>query len=223
MAEGLVLHLDKRKEHFVEQLIKWGKANVRDFPWRSTSSPVEIIIAEIFLQRTPAERVASRYSDLIRAFGTHKTSFDETSLTEQFRDLGLTKRIGWLIRLLEAIDTQFEGVVPNHTRPLLSLPGVGLYTANAILCFAFNERVPIVDTNVVRIISRVFNIVPAKPLSVHGDVYRIATSLVPERNPKLYNFSLLDFGALICTRTPNCSTCPMKSFCCYNPCSPKGH
>jgi A/G-specific adenine glycosylase len=210
------LILATQKKMFVQRLLEWGEANVRKFPWRDSDSALEILIIEIFLQKTPADRVAARYSDLVQAFTADSTKLDETCLVEQFKDLGLEKRVRWLIRLRKVIDEQYGGRIPSQIMELRKLPGVGLYTANAVRCFAFQERVPLVDVNAIRILSRVFNVELVRYPSAKSPIYELAASLVPEDRPKLYNLSILDLGALVCKIRPDCSRCPMQSFCSYN-------
>ncbi len=207
---------DKLKKLFVEKLVEWGRTHVREFPWRNTDSPLAILISEMFLQKTPAERVAGRYLDLVRAFTVDSANLNEVSLVDQFSDLGLKKRVKWLIQLRRIIDKQFNGIVPDRFEELLSLPGVGLYTASAVRCFAFDERVPLVDVNVIRVLSRTFDVTSTKQLRIESEIYRLAASLVPEDNPRLYNYCLLDLGALICRRKPDCSKCPVRFVCQYS-------
>ncbi len=211
-----MLTQDKLKKLFVEKLVEWGTTHVREFPWRNTDSPLAILISEMFLQKTPAERVAGRYSDLIREFTADSRTLDEDSLVRQFSDLGLKKRVKWLIQLRQIVDKQFNGIVPDRFEELLSLPGVGLYTASAVSCFAFNEPVPLVDVNVIRVLSRTFSVSPTKPLRIESEIYKLAASLVPEDKPRLYNYSLLDLGALICRKKPDCPRCPVRFVCHYS-------
>ena len=153
---------------------------------------------------------------LISAFTDSTAVLDEKRLMEQFAGLGLGKRIGWLIQLRRVLDDRFEGAVPNDLADLLSFPGAGTYTANAVRCFAFGESVPLVDANVVRVLSRVFDMPASKPLRPDDEVYNLATRLVPSREAKRYNFALLDFGAVVCKKKPDCGTCVLSSMCSFN-------
>ena len=206
---------ETRRIEFVGGLLRWGSTHLREFPWRSTGDPLEILVAEVLLQKTPADRVASRYDGLMSTLLLESEMLDEESLIDTFRELGLTKRAKWLLRARKMIDKRFDGSVPRTREDLVSLPGVGLYTANAVLCFAFGQSVPIVDTNVARILARVFDVQREGASSLKSELYVLASLLVPEKNAKLYNLSLLDLGALVCRKQPLCGECPVGSMCSY--------
>jgi len=201
------------KKEFVHQILKWGKSNIRSYPWRDEIRPLNILIVEIFLQKTPADRVAERYSELINAFTLSIEELDPDFLKQKFTDLGLLKKIDWLIETREFLQKNFNGIVPIEEKDLLKLPGVGRYTASAVRCFAYNQSVPLVDINVMRVISRFFGFVSQKGRKGIDEMYKFLAGLVPNNCPKVFNYSLLDFGALICKKEPLCANCPINSIC----------
>lgn len=201
-------------ERFREELLKWGEENHRDFAWRNTSDPYEILIAEILLQRTSASAVEPVYQEFIREYSTldQVAASSENDLSKMLQPLGLHNRRA---RSIRAIGSQIsDGEIPKSEDELMELPHVGKYVANAILCFGYGESRPIVDSNVIRIYQRVFDV----PFSRQRDeeLWEFASKVIPDNSASEFNLALLDFAAQVCKpRNPACQKCPMAEFCHY--------
>lgn len=200
---------------YVDRLLKWGKKNERRFAWRQENDPFHILIAEIMLQRTSARQVEPVYAEFVTRYPSvrdlRKAPFDD--VLSCLRPLGLAYRAVRLKQLAETLEKEFDGIVPKGERELLSLPGVGKYVANAVRCFAFKKDVPIVDTNVLRVLNRVFSV-----YSIHSHkdpkIWGFAAGLIPADKARDLNISTLDFASFVCTaRRPRHSICPFKDIC----------
>lgn len=202
------------EQTIVRTLIDWHRRNRRVLPWRINPNPYRVFVAEILLQRTPVERVAKFYPLFIAQFPTPEklASADLSEIEQISRSMGLKKRMYWVVSATKTICEKYGGEVPNNRTDLMQLPGVGPYTASAILCFAFRHDIAIVDTNVVRVITRIFDL----KKSLNGeDVQEIARKLVPEGRAVSYHEALLDFGITICKKRPLCDVCPLVHLCKY--------
>lgn len=199
-------------------LLSWRGRNRGDYPWRKTNDPYRILVSEVLLQKTVSHRVARIYDDFFQKFPSVKdlAVANKKEIRALIRSLGLPKRVTYLSSLARQIMTQHGGKVPRNRESLLSLPGVGEYTSAAVLCFAFGERLPIVDTNVLRIFGRFFGLkIPAKQ-GTSEKFRRLATSVLPRTNFKEFNYALLDLGAKICLPfNPKCGECPLRASCSY--------
>ena len=208
-----------KKELFVGTLLEWHKRNCRDFPWRRLSDPYKILISEILLQKTRAENVVAVFNRFATKYPNAKklsiASFSE--LKHEIEILGLhTQRATKLQKLAKILVTKCDGKVPNNKEELLELPGIGIYIANAVLCFAFGYDVPLLDTNIGRIIERVFTVKVAGEERKKHEVWEMIAEFVPEGKAREYNYSLIDFGALVCTaRNPRHDLCPLTEICDY--------
>ena len=198
---------------FVEGILDWAKSELRHFPWRNQVPPKHILIAEILLQKTPADRVSQRFHEVIDIYDCDPLSINEEGLIERFKSFGLTKRFIWIKRSLMQIKQRHGGVVPCTYQDLLKLQGVGEYTANAILCLAFGKAVPMIDTNALRVLSRFFFAEERQGKTIKPELYHLAKTLVPIDNSRTYNLGLLDFGAKVCKNTPLCEECPLSNQC----------
>lgn len=128
--------------------------------------------------------------------------------------MGLKKRAKWMIRLMKDICQKYDGQIPAREDKLTDLPGIGRYTARAVLSFGFKKDVAIVDVNVVRVLSRVFGL-PERKRRPHADVelWNLASKLVPKGKGPKFNEALLDFAGLLCKKTPLCYICPVNEIC----------
>jgi len=198
--------------------MKWHEKNRRLFPWRRNKSPYRVLIAEILLQRTPANRVSTFFPRFVDKFpdppSIASTSIDD--LEEFLKPMGLKKRAEWLVKLMKGICEKYNGQIPNQEDKLKNLPGVGRYTARAVMSFGFKKDVAIVDINVVHVLSRVFGL-PERNKRPHADVeiWALTTALIPKGGGPEFNEALLDFAAKICTKNPSCHKCPLKHLCDY--------
>lgn len=202
-----------------QRILSWFTGHARSFPWRGTSNPFFILIAEKLLQQTAAgDIVVNSYNLLTQEFPTAAAlaSAEDARLEAIIRPLGLTYRARELKKLAAEICTRHEGNVPRSYTELLALPGVGEYIARAVLCFGFGEGISIVDVNVARVLYRVFQIgesLPSNPAR-NKPLIRLADTLIPRENTKSFNLAILDLAATTClARNPKCSTCPAELIC----------
>ena len=206
------------KQRFIKELMSWFKKNKRSYPWRRTANPYHILIAESLLLQTSADRVKPVYKSVIKRYPdpTSLANADLLTLEEMIKPLGLKYRAGVMIGVAKKIIDDFYGNVPNNLKDLLSISGIGYYIAAAILCFGFNYTHSVVDTNVVRVLNRLFKIDNSRPDWIRIEMYRFAQQFVDDEDPKDYNWAILDFGALVCkAKFPNCGNCPFSGFCLY--------
>jgi A/G-specific adenine glycosylase len=197
-------------------LARWGNNNYQNFPWRNTRIKWHGLVAEIFLQRTRAKNVLPVYKEFINKYKTYKT-FSKASIKD-LSDLIYPLGLKWRAPLLKKLSKFLffsKGRLPREKSELIKLPAVGQYAASAWLCFHGGIRTTIIDTNVVRWICRLLNI------SFDGETRRqkwlinVAESLTPAVNWREYNYAVLDFTMLICTKKPCCTICPIYRFCLY--------
>ena len=207
------------KINFQKIMINWFKKNRRNYPWRKDTEPYKILISEIMLQKTNADRVAEVYSQFMQKFPDLPTlALSEIEeLTSILKPLGLKYRAARLKNLAEVILTRFGGNIPSQKEELLTLPAVGEYIANAVLCFAYSNIVPLVDINVIRLYERVFSYRSDKKRAREDPkMWEFAAEMMPVVDFKEYNWSLIDFGAKIClNRCPICDRCIVRYKCSY--------
>lgn len=197
----------------------WGEANRRDFYWRSRPLlPFEMLVVEVLLARTRAESVPPVARSLLERYPT-PGELARASLQDVesiLRPLGLyRKRARSLIELARVLEERYSGSVPERLEELLDLPYVGRYAASAFLCFHHGKRLPVVDANIVRVFRRCFGLTaPTGKTEAAEDYWALARSLVPTKAPALFNWTLLDLGAVVCTpRKPKCEECPLRRGC----------
>jgi A/G-specific adenine glycosylase len=199
------------------QLLPWYSKNRRNFPWRKTRSPYRILVSEIMLQQTQAARVAEKWKDFLTRFPTIQ-SIAYAPLRDvitQWEGLGYNNRALRLHQCSLAVVQLYGGRIPESLRLLTTLPGIGRYTAHALLCFAFEKRVPIVDINVRRILTRFFKKQQdSSALIGERRAWEIARILLPRRKYYEWNQALMDLGATVCrSGIPQCGRCPLVRKC----------
>ena len=209
-----------KSEQFAQELLTWFQKSERVFPWRKTTDPYRILLAEIFLRKTDAAKVCNVYERFIGEYPGFEAlaKANERDLEDFLRPLGLYKRRAKeLVDLAHIVTTAHHGEIPHSREELLELPGVGDYIANAVLCFAFGRGVPILDTNVIRIITRVFSFQSKKKRARDDpEMWRVARRILPKRRARGFNLAMLDLAATIClSRKPRCIACPVRSLCDY--------
>ena len=183
----------------------------RDLPWRRTRDPWGILVSEVMLQQTQVDRVRHAWPLFLASFPTPSACAEkgQAAVVRQWEGMGYHRRAVALYRCAVKIVEEFEGIVPESEAALRSLPGIGPYTANAILAFAFERDVAVVDTNVARILSRA---VAGTPLTQRQS-QEIADDLVKANKGWAHNQAMLDFGAMVCRSSPLCDGCPLKKSC----------
>lgn len=214
-------HHSKSKKIIGNRLIKWWENNKRTFSWRRTSRPYNVLVAEMLLRKTTAKQVEEEYRSFIKKYPNPKVLSEagESELSNRLRPLGMEhKRAKLFLKFGETIMREFKGKVPSTKEELLKLPGVGLYSTNAVLSFSQDKDVPLVDTNFIRIIERVFYFKSSKSRARNDKrIWKYAQDLIPEGKSREFNLAVLDFAALICiARIPKCSICPIINICEFN-------
>jgi A/G-specific adenine glycosylase len=201
---------------FRQQLSIWGEANLRDFPWRKTSNPYHLLVAEFLLQKTDAQTVVPIYE----AFLLRYPSIEELAaanlveVSKLIEPLGLFFRAERLHQCAKIILEEYKGKVPEHHKQILKLPGIGEYTARAIGSQAFNQPLAVLDTNVARIIERFWGLRGEKVKSRCKILWGAADLIAPKKDVGRWNLTLLDFGAMVCkAQNPSCQVCPLSSKC----------
>ncbi len=214
--------LPANANRFKRRLLAWFRRDGRDLPWRHTSDPYHVLVSEFMLQQTQVARVTDFYARFLERFPT--VAMLAAARPHQVRDawdgLGYYRRAANLHRAARTVLRRHDGRIPHAPNELLALPGVGQYTAGAVASFAYHKRTPAVDTNVARVLRRVFRISAARRTRGAGTpergVWDLAARLLPRRATVAWEFNqaLMDLGARFCTaRRPRCSGCPVKPAC----------
>ena len=201
-------------EYLHNQLFYWYKASARELPWRKTQDPYQILVSEVMLQQTQVSRVIDKYNAFIHQFPNvySLATAPSSEVIRAWSGMGYNKRAVNLHRAANIIVTDHNGEVPKSMEALLSLPGVGRYTASAISNFAFGLQVPVVDINIKRVLGRVDQ---GALFDTDKLAWETAKKYLPskEKTPE-WNQSLMDLGAMVCTaRHPECESCPLVLNC----------
>jgi DNA (cytosine-5)-methyltransferase 1 len=202
-----------RNLSFRRDLLAWHHDHIRSFPWRTSGmTPWLVLMAEMCLHRTRADQVAPVFKRLRRlAPNPRAMARKDREALETMKSLGLRWRAENVIEVARALVADFGGAVPDSELELRSLPGVGDYVAQAVLCFGFDRRAVLVDTNTARITGRLFDREDERRWQLRLDLYRLAGPDGPDAE---FNYALLDLGALICRAgTPICHECPVREHC----------
>lgn len=198
-------------------LIGWYLQHRRDLPWRQTRDPYRILVSEIMLQQTQAERVVPKYHEFLRLFPSVEALADApaSEVIRAWAGLGYNRRALNLQRACRAVVERFEGLMPDSVADLLSLPGVGPYTAGAIACFAFEQDVGFVDTNIRRVLHRlVLGPEIPTPMATTREIDALAARVVPAGRGYEWNQALMELGATVCrARSTECERCPVTEWC----------
>jgi A/G-specific adenine glycosylase len=207
---------------FGRLLRRWFRANGRDLPWRRTRDPYRILVSELMLQQTQVSRVVTRYGEFLETFPTlHDVARARPKrVMEAWAGLGYYARARNLHALARRVTDggrDAAALLPADAAELRTLPGIGAYTAGAVSSFAFERRAELVDTNVARVIKRVFAPeVDIKSGRGQKHVWRLARELLPRTGATtwMHNQAMMELGALVCTaRVAHCSACPVRSAC----------
>ncbi len=197
-----------------DALTRWADGARRDLPWRRTRDPWAVLVSELMLQQTQVPRVVPRFGLFMTRFPTPAATA-AASVAEVVRawaGLGYNRRAVSLHRAATAIVADHGGEVPARLAGLLALPGVGPYTARAVLAFAFEADVGVVEVNSARVLARA---VAGRPISA-AHAQDLADRLVPAGGGWAWNQAMLDLGATVCTRSaPACDRCPLRELCAW--------
>ena len=203
-----------RERRLVEDLHAWGATSLRDLPWRRTRDPWAVLVSEAMLQQTQVARVIDRYGPFLERFPTPSAmaAAPLADVLDAWAGLGYYRRARDLHRAASAMIERHGGQVPDTLPELIALPGIGAYTARAVLALALERDHGVVDTNVARVLARA---VTGTPMTA-ATVQRLADGLVPPGTGWLHNQTLLDLGATVCTaRAPRCDGCPLRARCAW--------
>lgn len=207
----------EKKKMFLKKLFQWHKKNYRKFSWRKEKDPFHIIIAEIMLQKTDAKKVEAVYESFIEKYPNPKSLSNAKvkEIEKYFKKLGIRKRAKRLKNFSSDLISRYEGKVPDNRDELKSLIGIGDYISNAVLCFAYNKEVPLLDTNFIRVLDRIFSIRTLKSRArTDQNLWITLTTMIPKGKGREFNLAILDFAALICkSRNPDHDNCPQKNIC----------
>lgn len=202
-----------RQRRFVRRLLRWYAKYGRDLPWRRTRNPYRILVSEIMLQQTQVSRVIPKYREWCHKYPSFETLAQASGreVRETWYPLGYNIRPLRLRTIARTVVKHYQGRLPQTKDGLLRLKGIGPYTAGAVLTFAYGQAEPIVDTNVRRVLRRIFcGRYPASD----RQLWMLSAALLPPNHAYNFNQALMDFGATVCTaRAPRCPSCPMRGMC----------
>ncbi len=208
---------------FRRRLLYWFTKHGRDLPWRRTRDAYEVLVSEFMLQQTQVSRVLDYYPRFLARYPSVQdlARARPRAVREAWDGLGYYARARNLHALARTVVRRYEGALPDDPRDLVTLPGVGRYTAGAVACFAYEKPVATVDTNIARVIRRVWGVRNAErgarsDSAAMQRIWRIAERVVP-RNGKTawkFNQAMMELGATICVaRKPKCPECPVRPAC----------
>jgi A/G-specific adenine glycosylase len=197
-------------------LLDWFVASGRDLPWRRTRDPYRIMVSEMMLQQTQVDRVLPKFKAFLERFPTLEAlaSAPTAEVIRAWAGLGYNRRAVNMQRTARAVREDHGGQFPRDLATLLKLPGIGPYTAGAIACFAFEQDVGFMDTNIRRVIQRLFVGPEEHGVAAEGHLLALAQAAVPTGQGWAWNQAIMELGALICTAAaPACWRCPVHSSC----------
>ncbi|KFO67183.1 hypothetical protein ER57_12570 [Smithella sp. SCADC] len=208
---------DKIKNLLNRKLLTWYRRNQRSLPWRKTSDPYRKWISEIMLQQTQVDTVIPYYHRFLKAFPTVSALARAPlqDVLKAWENLGYYSRARNIHAAAKVIVEKFGDQIPDNLEEIKTLPGIGEYSAGAILSIAYGQALPAVDGNVRRILCRLFAIrQPADDAQEQKQLQNLAASLIPVKHPGDFNQALMDLGATICkAKNPGCSHCPLANLC----------
>jgi A/G-specific adenine glycosylase len=203
--------------HVHTDLLQWYNLHQRDLPWRSTSDAYAILVSEIMLQQTQVERVLPKYHQFLAAFPTlaDLAAAPTAGVITVWVPLGYNSRAVRLQSIARQVIAEYGGHIPASIDELLRLKGIGPYTAGAIACFAYRQQVATVDTNIYRVLHRIFlGLEHPEPRISLDQMFTFAEQVLPPGEAYNWNQALMDLGATVCTSAnPQCVRCPLQERC----------
>ncbi|MBU4524657.1 MAG: A/G-specific adenine glycosylase [Desulfomicrobium sp.] len=203
--------------HIAGVLLDWFSRHKRDLPWRRTYAPYHVWISEVMLQQTQMERGVEYFKRWIARFPDVESlaGAREDEILKLWEGLGYYSRARNLHKAAQEVVNRHGGTLPSSPEALRALPGIGPYTARAIASIAFGQDVCVVDANVERLISRLYDIgLPVKSRQARDEIERHGADLLPEGRARDFNQALMEFGSLVCSpRNPACAECPLADCC----------
>ena len=209
-----------RSKILAQKLLHWYERHGRIFSFRKASTPYEVLIAEIMLRKTTARQVNKVWPEFVKRFPTIEalSKADEREVERLIAPLGIKKRAHDLVMIAKAI-VKYYGKFPHDVKELIKLPGVGEYVANCVACFCFGKKLPLVDSNVRRVLTRLFGteLRGLRGRELDEKINRGYLELMPSNNIRKFHYAMLDLAALICKpKNPKCDYCPLKTWCSYS-------
>ncbi len=210
--------LQKKLFCLPQALLPWYENNARQLPWRETKDPYHVWLSEIMLQQTRVEAVKSYYSKFLATLPDINAlaNAEDATLLKLWEGLGYYSRVRNLKKAAIMIMSQFNGVFPNQYKDIISLPGIGEYTAGAIASICFDQPKPAVDGNVLRVIARIGTLdTPIDTPSFKKEISSLLEACYPKKRCGDFTQSLMELGATVCVPngTPHCDVCPIKALC----------
>lgn len=207
----------KWKQSFRRRLLAWFEKHARDLPWRRSRDPYRVWISEVMLQQTQVATVKPYFERFIAAFPTVEAlaAADEQQVLRLWEGLGYYRRARGLHGAAKALVAEHDGLLPRDVPTLMSLPGIGRYTAGAIASIAFDEKAPILEANTFRLLTRLIAY-RGDPTKAAGQrlLWQIAEEILPNKHVARFNQALMELGSLVCTpQQPKCDACPVESLC----------
>ena len=210
-------HSEKPCSEIQKRLLLWFEANKRDLPWRHGYSPYAVWISEVMLQQTQVKTVVPYYERWMERFPDVRSVAPaaEEELLKYWEGMGYYSRARNIHKTARILVDEFRGNFPRDHRAILKLPGIGRYTAGAIMSFAFNEEYPAVDANIERVLARLFNVeTPVREKIARDFLWKTAEELIPKGKARKFNQALMELGAVVCLpKNPACLHCPLKGLC----------
>lgn len=211
------VRLDPQLRRF---FVHFSDTHGRRFPWRSRRvSAYKMLLAEILLRQTRAESVAKVWGKLARRYPTPSdlARARVRALVSLLHPLGFYRQRTVALREIgKTLSSSYGGEVPRSLKDLLAIKHIGLYAASALLAFRFDARVPVVDTNVMRVLGRIAGLTLPTDLRRNSVAWSLAWAILPHTRVREHNYGLLDFAAMVCRpRAPLCHLCPIRKSCCY--------
>ena len=217
MVHLVIVIIQKTKAKIQRQLPGWYRENARELPWRNTRDPYAIWVSEVMLQQTRVGTVIPYYQRWLAEFPTIQSlaEAEEDQVLKAWEGLGYYSRARNLQAAARIVVERHQGFLPANLQALQELPGIGRYTAGAIRSIAFNQPAPILDGNLRRVFTRVFNIsTPIQASRTEKVLWEIAEDLLPKSDPGDFNQALMELGALVCLpKKPLCDRCPLAGDC----------
>jgi A/G-specific adenine glycosylase len=209
------------RQRFRRTLLAWYRRHGRSLPWRETSDPYHVLVSEVMLQQTQVDRVLPKYQEWLGKYPTVEAlaSARPADVRRTWRPLGYNIRPARLQAIARETVASYGGKLPDDPETLGRFKGIGEYTLGAVLSFGFRKRAAILDTNVARVLYRVF-VDEGDPKShrMKKHLWTVSRAVLPQRDFYDFNQALMDLGATVCTaRKPACVRCPMKRQCATYP------
>jgi len=230
------MHNKNKQRRVIRAILRWYERHGRTLPWRlpdrqndvglvgrtpGSTNPYRILLSEIMLQQTQVNRVLIKYPQFLRRFPTLRSlaKARQRDVVMEWQGMGYNNRAVRLHKLAQMVMQTYKGRFPKEYGQLILLPGIGMYTANALRVSAFGEAVPVVDVNVQRVLSRIFSkMVTTKHVNPLKQIWTLAGNLLPHSRAYDWNQALMDLGSSVCTaRNPQCGDCPVTSLCASRP------